>query len=782
MVRVCALIVTFCCIAFSWSALGMEAVELTVRETGGADRAAGPVTTGVPFAKGALRSVDGLAVEDGRGTRLPCAFRAISSWEDGSVRWALMDTQVDVKANEGVGLKVVRGGATPAPGSPVQIAQTDASISVSTGPLRFSVSKKSFNVFQSLTVNGKELIVKGSPGLVLYPGPGRVVANGAPKEIVVEESNPLRAVVLVRGVYPKVHKGLLRYTVRITACAGKPFVHLRVYLENDGKYGYVGRGEWFEFDGQAVELDLGLGDVKAVHLDGERVAGGTSDFRVVQHNPKGNFDGFACTAMSEGEAVKQGGRTRGLVTFDGANGSLTLGVRYFWENYSKAISLKDRRLRVELWPTDGEWPVVRGRWRNRGGGDFRQFVKRGVYHIPGCVHKGHEILLDFRGAPERAAATLRAPLMALAGPDYYARTEAAPGWFAPASFKTGDAPYDKAVANWDKQARNGVDRNSGSSIWKAREGRVGPIRDWYGWMNFGDNGWGGGFSSLHYDWPWIMFLNYLRQGDRRFFDLGVTMVRHLIEVDHLWSTRNHKMLQQMARFEFCSPYTHGGLAGGRCKPTPSHVWISGVILYYMLTGDPMAKECALSTDRGLELRLVSRLRKGPTTRGQARSSGWGMLVYCSLYDLTGEKKYLDKGLVLFRNHQKPKWKAKGPYHDQGLQYYYCTQGLCELQHRTGDAELMEMLAAACEGDVEAAFARTYSEWPAFLANVFAYVGHKKGNDEYIAKAKALFERYKPGGSPACFRRTGAWDKETGKFIRNGHILQHVLWKRERAKE
>jgi exo-rhamnogalacturonan lyase-like protein len=763
-----------CCSAVSQA---LE-VPLTVTESTGVDRALEPVTTGVPFAKGVLKNVSGLSVVDANGKRLPCQFRQTSSWSDGSVRWALMDTQVTVAANESTTVKVGTG-ARARPASPVVVTDKAGALSVSTGRLAFTVSKTKFNIFQSLSVDGKDLISGKSPGLVLYPGAGNVVANGAPKVIKVEEAGPMRTVVLVRGVYPKVHKGLLHYTVRITAYAGKPYVKLRVWLENDGKYGYVGTGEWYRFDGQAVEFDLGLGDIKNVSLDGERVAGGGLNFRVAQHNPKLNWQGFKYTATADGKTVKTGARTGGVVSLDGAKGKLTVGVRYFWENYSKAIEVDDGRLKIWLWPTDGQWPVVTGRWRNRGGGDFRQFVKPGVYHIPGCVRKGHELILDFSGRNAKAAAaTLRSPLMALAKPEYYASTQAAPGWFAPAAFKTGDAKYDKAAANWDKQALNGVDHGARSSVWKAREGGAGRVRmSWYGWMNFGDNAWGGGFSSLHYDWSWTMLLNYMRQGNREFLDMGVTMVRHLIEVDHLWSTRNHKMLQQMARFEFNSPYTHGGLSDGRCKPTPSHVWISGVVLYYMLTGDPIAKECAISTGKGLRLRMVNRFKKAPSAGGQGRSSGWGMLVYCSLFDLTGDKKYLDDGLILFRNNQKMKWKAKGPYADGGLQYYYSTQGLCELQDRTGDAEIMQMLEEGCKGN----FSDKYAEWRVFLSNIYAYVGHKKNNPAYIKKAKDLFLGYKSPGIPKCFTSSGAWDKETGKYIRNGHILQHVLWKQAQKK-
>ena len=770
-----ALVAGVACLGLALNALAADAVDLAVRETAGVDRTSAPVTTGVAFAKGALKDVAGLGVVDAGGTALPCQFRRISSWPDASVRWALMDTQVSVKANRSVALKVVQG-ARPKPKSPVQITDNADALSVSTGALAFTVSKTKFNVFQSLSVNGKELIGKDSPGLVLYPGQGRVVANGAPKEIRVEEAGPMRAVVLVRGAYPGVHKGLLRYTVRLTAYAGKPYVTLRVWLENEGSYGYATPAEWYKFDGQAVELDLGLGDVTKLSVDGTPVDLTAPKFRVAQHNRARSWDSFKYTVSVDGKEVKNGARAGGLVSLAGGAGTLTLGVRYFWENFPKAIELDGQRLKIWLWPTDGDWPPVRGRWGNRGGGDFRQYRQAGVYHIPGCVHKGHEILLDFGGRdPEASEATLRSPLMALATAAYYARTEAAPGWFAPAGFKTGDAAYDAAVANWSKQALNGVDRKAGSSIWEARKGKAGPIRNWYGWMNFGDNGWGGGFSSLHYDWTWIMLLNTLRQGDRAFLDLGVTMARHLIEVDHLWSTRNHPMLQKMARYEFANPYTHGGLAGGYCKPNPSHNWISGIILYYMLTGDPIARECALSSDVGLEKRIVSGYRKQPSSAGQMRGSGWAILCYCSLYDLTGDRKYLDKALVLFRNNLALKWKEKGPYMDGGLQYYYSTQGLCELHHRTGDAELMKLLEEGCQGT----FSDGYAEWRVFLTNLYAYVGYKRNKPEYIRRAKELFMAYKPGGSPACFRRTGAWDKETGKFIRNGHILQHVLWKAKR---
>ena len=763
---------TVTCLLSAGVALGGTMVELTVAESGGADRKDEPVTTGVPFAEGALKEVLGLTVQDAGGSPIPCHFRKTVPWPDGSVRWALMDCQVSVEAGGVARLKVAEGERV-APANPVKVTDGSRGVTVSTGPLELVVDRKKFNVFRSIKVDGKALVMGSGPGLVLYLDRGKkVVANTPPREVKVEEANPLRAVVLVRGEYPDVHKGLMRYTVRITAYAGKRHVKLRVWLENHGKYGYVGRPEWFGFDGQVVELALGLGGIKRAPCEGVSVDGASARrLKVTQHNPGNNWESFKYTVAAGGKELKTGARTGGMMALEGARGRLNFGVRYFWENYSKAIEVDGTRLRFWLWPTAGSWPPTEGRWDGRGGGDFGQYRKAGMYHIPGCVKKGHEIILDFSGRALKASeATLRAPLMAMAAPDHYSKTNAAPGWFAPASFQSGDDAYDEAVANWNRQARDGVDPESRSSIWHGRTGQsYRHVRNWYGWMNFGDNGWGGGMSSLHYDWTWIMLLNYLRQGNREFFDMGVTMERHLVEVDHLWSDRNYPMLQKMARYEFANPFIHGGLADGRCKPNPSHNWVTGIVLYYMLTGDQMAYECAISNGVGTHKRKVATLKRNPTADGQARESGWGILLYCSLYELTADKKYLDYALVLWRNNLALKYKAKGPYLDRGLQYYYSTQGLCELQNLTGDEEIMKCLEEGCAGE----FSDKYAEWRVFLTNIYAYVGYKKNKPQYIQKAKELFKAYRP--RPQCFNSTGAWDKESGKFIRNGHLLQYVLW-------
>jgi len=83
----------------AWLAAGAAAraaeVRLQLTETEKAARAPAAVTSGVPFAKGALKDVGKLVLKSG-GKPVPAQVRRTVKWEDGSVRWALVDTLVDV--------------------------------------------------------------------------------------------------------------------------------------------------------------------------------------------------------------------------------------------------------------------------------------------------------------------------------------------------------------------------------------------------------------------------------------------------------------------------------------------------------------------------------------------------------------------------------------------------------------------------------------------------------------------------------------------------------------
>ena len=75
-----------------------DKVRLSVSETKGIPRQNVPITQGVPLPKGALHNLDSVWVENSEGQPVSAQFRTLSRWEDGSLKWVLIDFSADVPA------------------------------------------------------------------------------------------------------------------------------------------------------------------------------------------------------------------------------------------------------------------------------------------------------------------------------------------------------------------------------------------------------------------------------------------------------------------------------------------------------------------------------------------------------------------------------------------------------------------------------------------------------------------------------------------------------------
>jgi exo-rhamnogalacturonan lyase-like protein len=815
-----------------WSAAaGAVEVKLTVKDGAKVARTAAVVTSGVPFAKGAVKDVGRLSVSTG-GKVIPAQFTKLAPWDDGSVRWALMDCQVGVAAGGAAGLTVRDDGKNKAPASPVKVTEGGAAVTVSTGPLELVIDRKRPGLFRSVKIDGKERVTGGGRGLVVYlpgearkvqkkqgrktitvteRGPGKAVVAGPPSEVVVEQAGPMRAVVRIRGTFLGVHNGLLNYTVRISAFAGQKSLKMHVWLENNGGMGYFrksrrGSGkqnfEWFLFDGMAVELGLKLGDTPAAECEGVRSMGRFKVLQLCKMNRDGRklkYNAYEVYQLKDFEytiggggkkPLKTGGRTDGVVTLSGGGGTLTTAVRNFWQNYEKAIEFDNSTLKLWLWPTEGQWPRarIRNRWR---GGLFDKTLEAsprpGLYYLPGSVHKGHEIVLDFsERSPKESHAELSSPLFALAPAVYYASTEAAPALFAPPTVRTGEEECDAKLDAWTRMTRSVVDPASPSGLVAARKhspwsavGYWGDSLYWYGWLDFGDISVPGvGPSSLHYDWLWVMLLSGMRTGDASFMREAVSMARHRIDVDQSWSDRDPPGANRLQRRDSSYPAFHCNRLYG--MPSVSANYLAGVVLYHMLTGDPKALECSTRNAEGLKVAW-----KSPS--GNIAANAWTMHSYIAMHDLTGDKKWLGEALKLFKTNVAAKWKAHGPHlHDrqqirgQGytrddIRYCYAAHIFCLLHHRTGDKKLFELLQAGCDKD----FPENFFGAPLFMADLHAYVALKTGKADYADDAvEHWIEGFPESKCPPVFLPNNSqWSRRGAMHLRAGHILQYYFWKR-----
>ena len=768
---------------------GARALEipLYIDESAGVQRRGEPVTTGVPLHRGDLQNLDRLSITGPGGGPVPAQFRTLSRWPDGSVRWVLVDFQAEVEPDGRAVYVLEDSGKGVAHAQAIRVDETEEAISVSSGQLSFAVSKGHFALFSRLLLSGAPVLGEKS-GARLFTAAGESIPIEAlpPDQVVVEEAGPLRTVIAISGRWGTLNEGRIEYLCRLTSFAGQPLVRVRFWLRNLGAYGYnleQKQDEWFAFDGLSLDLDLApMAGREALGMECEDTqarVGKRDTWGVAQYGEDPDYDSMSYTVEHNGRRLASGPRTDGTTRLRSGSAELTVAVRHFWQNYEKAITLDGDLLSIWLWPRFGEWPRT---------GISRGAIDEGprqasTYHLPGGTQKSHEILLDLRPglSAEQSAATLEQPLMALASAQHFAATEAV-SFFAEGDFRPADPAAAAALANQDAWARQSFDPDADGSIHEARRGTRHGF--WLGWMDFGDLNWdsarGRGPSSLHYDWTWIALLDYLRLRDRYFFDVGDEMARHRMDVDQRWSNRDHESYRGLCAFEMNRADIHGGNQDGHTSPTPTHNWISGLVLYHLLTGDAMSREAALrNCDTGIYPRLVERLMAGRADlNSQPRESGWSIANLVSAYELTGDGKYLDWATVCWDKHLEPRWRRDGVSFqgDQyGLQMFYCTHGLIGLHRWTQNPEILKYIETAVR-EVDVADRGRWQfghELGIFFSDYWGYLAAVKEEPAYLLKGREYFQmRISPQPEERVFNYGNRTiTKEVSKALRNGHVLQ-----------
>lgn len=814
-------------------------VRLEVADDSGAERRGGTVSSGVPFAQGAVRELGRLSVSAG-GRKIPAQFRELARWPDGSVRWALMDCLVDVPANGKTELALRDDSGNPAPSAPVHVVESGNTVRISTGSMEMVLDKTSANFLSSVTVEGRELVTGKSRGLTLYTAgelktetpvdsrgrplrptqirlPGQAVPAAPPTEVDVEEAGPVKAVVRLRGEYPGVHKAPVTYTVRLTVWAGQPFFKARVWLENQGAHGYTTSkddkkgsedNEWFAFNGLALELDLDLGGKIEASCEGVAARGKFRVYQYCKNAPKHPLPAYGYRNMAYEitgpPEPKTGSTTDGVTTFAGNKGRMTTAVRHFWENYEKAIELDGQTLSVWLWPREGLWP--RAFFNHPAPGYSTSHVQPlrlpDAYNLPGSVHKGYEMIFDFSArSADQTRAELSRPLFALASAEYYAGAEAAPVLFAPPNVRTGDREGDRALDAWTNMSMSAADRESPSGIWHGRTTRWAPGNAfnngfWYGWMEFGDIPCvGNGYTSLAYDWPRIMCMNLLRFGKPDFLRLADEMVRHLTEIDWQWSDR--EAVKSTLGFRRGSGYAHFHCQRfNRSLPGVTSVELNGLVFYYLLTGDRKTREAIDRTagyfEEAWETLFASQVYGDRQIVRNMRVASRAIDNGLALYTLTAEKKWLDMAQSIFQRSVMPMAEAHGPhlhspqqwrgqgYAEEDVNYCYAISTFCHLHRLTGDKEILDMLQAGADTPFPD---DNFFEAPLYLADLNAYIAMTAGKADYAEEAmENWIKAFPESASPTVFLpNNSAWHREKAMHMRTGHWLQFHYWKQTASK-
>jgi len=648
----------------------------------GARLSAWPVTVAVPFPPGELAGSDPVLLVGPGGRPVPAQFRILTKWWglDDSVQTLLVNFIADTAAAE-YRLRYGARGAVAAPEQPVKVVEKEDSITVETGPLRAVIAKDRFRLFDSLSFRGSQVC---SPSGGLWQG--ELTSAAAPPESVsVEESGPVRAVIAVRGRYAGAGgvKGL-SYLVRIHFFAGLPVVRVEyTFIQDSGKV-FVdvpsfsmdvrlppGRRK-VEFglpDGTAKTFDYGSSDELSLVQVGpeqpetirgldyapfkdiiaERKRWWSKEEEALWERDERRKE-FKAAWTLNGKTVaaeKSSGWVR--ISPEGKPWAMTARVRWFWQLHPKGIFLEGDRLRFFMYPR----------------------LERPL-HLHLGTAKTHTIFLAFHDRGDDGAS--KAYRDAFEEPPMYFPT---PQWMC-ASRVWGEIPpvtpgrfryFEERVAEWiERTYRDGVEKTRA-----------------YGMMDFGDHLYGGGqWNNMETAEDYGIFIEFVRTGERKFFDAFERAVYHFRDVDvshgdltegrfdyGLWlmpgympeklareCAVNDKMRSEMfyylgdqpppkggirrhsfrhfgnagfhpVEFESKYEYKRGKLYGGTCT-VGGHGWNIGVIAHYMFTGDRYSYEVAELTGSLIMRKLT------PNNWGR---DNWKNVDVVHLYKMTGREDY-----------------------------------------------------------------------------------------------------------------------------------------------
>ena len=118
------------------------------------------VSNGVPLLVGQAKDVDQLRVVASDGRPVPAQFRVLARWwrADNSIRWVLVSFIRQDKDGANPLYRLVGGKAAVGPKTTLNVTEDDDAIRVDTGAAQFEISKKLFNIFDKVVVDGQTVV------------------------------------------------------------------------------------------------------------------------------------------------------------------------------------------------------------------------------------------------------------------------------------------------------------------------------------------------------------------------------------------------------------------------------------------------------------------------------------------------------------------------------------------------------------------------------------------------------------------------------------------------
>jgi hypothetical protein len=723
------------CIGMALGAHGQDITELTIAEQLGVARANEPVRMGIPLAAGVAKDTDGLALVDAAGKPLPCQFREIArSTGDNSLRWVHAVFQASVPANGKIQVKLVKGKAAQSV-SKIEVAEAGGTVTINNGVLKLVVKGANFNLFDSVTCAGADVVKPHAEGFVATIG-GKAYKPGADSKATIEENGSEGAVIRVSGkLVADDGKGPLEFACYIHVYAGSPVVRVSFsYTNCQG----TKAADFVSVEDLSLTLPTALAGGKATaggegkNFSGKsaKIVAKTSDLSEISVD-----DAQAGTA--KGKSTKP--VTIGWVDLSkGADGpGVAVGLRWFWQMFPKAVeATDDGKLRAALYARECGKPL--DVYMGQGRTHYLTFLFHGQTD-------GKTLSDVFAGS--------QMPLRAVATPKYYCRDTQVFGPLA----DSDPSLYPADLADLAKKYDD-IIKKSAETITKKIDGcsYQGVTMDSYGYLNWGDlfhwanaegvtDPWNILWESNYYDYPWAAFLQFLRTGDLMYVDILDRNGLHLADV---FMCKWHPQKELRGACRYSPPANHVGNDTDYKAPQPylsvefNHHKAQSMLTRYLLLGDLRARDDFMLALNNATLNSEGAWRqaRGPAAKLATLTEGY-LLTHGE--DVMKMLKTTAAGGVK----TKPGGFQQGTKNskDGAFQWGLALEGLIRAWWITQDPEIVKAVQAQDDWLLEKDMIKQATTPNAALGMAFAWrqTGEQKYRDAAIELLKQVGETRRP---------------------------------------
>jgi hypothetical protein len=504
---------------------------------------------------------------------LPLQSWPLAYWPDGSIKWTGFASVLPAGAK---GPFVLQPGSEPrAPGT-LAVTKTSGAVLVDTGVLKCSLPLSGSNIFDSITLGDKPIagvaqllcILQDGPSANEYDAPRRERFQSSVRQVTIEQSGPVRAVVKIEGT----HRGLtsarewLPFILRLYFYRNQTAVRLlhTIIFDGDQEKDFI-RGLGLQFDvplrdeprNRTVRFAGAEGGIWSEPLQpgGGNIAQETgkefdgspifdknaiwTDFKLIQPNP----DGFTIVKRTNPQSTwlfsTAGKRSEGLAYAGDLHGGLSICIKNFWQSFPSGLEVRQAgspTAKIVAWLWSPDAPEMDMRFYDTHGHGLDaayEDIQPGLSTAYG-VARTSELMLypaDAWPTPQDTAALAAAtntPALLACTPDYIHST----GVFGVWSLPDRSTPFKRSL-------EDGLD-----SVLAFYERQV-DDRSWYGFWQFGDfmHSYSAPRHVWHYDWgghawdntelaaPLWLSYSYLRTGRRDLFQLAERHLRNTSETD-----------------------------------------------------------------------------------------------------------------------------------------------------------------------------------------------------------------------------------------------------------